>query len=249
MITSKKPKNWQDLQNEVAKILCECGFSVEKEKVIITARGQVELDVYTEEIVKGRKSIIVCECKYWRNRVPQTIIHSFRTILTDIGANVGYIVSMAGFQSGAFKASEFTNVELVTWNQFQDAFEETWYDKYFINAVVKKLDPILTYSEPVLPSWFGRLSEDDRNEYFTLKKKYDAFGWLIMEFTPYVRLFREERPRLPINENFPDDHEYREKIPESIASAIGYREFLELASEYGRHAINQFRHLRDKNDS
>lgn len=32
----------------------------------------------------------------WRSRVPQNVIHGFRTVLADIGANVGYIVSMAG---------------------------------------------------------------------------------------------------------------------------------------------------------
>lgn len=248
MITSKEPKNWQDLQNEVARILRECGFSVEIEKILKTARGQVEIDVYAEEIIKGRKYVITCECKYWRNRVPQTVIHSFRTVLTDIGANVGYIVSMVGFQSGAFKASELTNVELVTWSQFQEAFEETWYDEYFINQVVERLDPLLTYSEPLLPPWFDRLTADNKKEYVTLKKKYDVFGWLIMQFTPYVKMLRKERPRLPINENLPRDPDFKEKIPENIASATGYRDFLELASEYGGHAIAQFRALRDKNE-
>ena len=250
MITSKEPENWQDLQNEVAKILSECGFSVEVEKVIKTARGKVEIDVYAEEIIKGRKYIIACECKYWRNKVPQSVIHSFRTVLADIGVNVGYIVSMVGFQSGAFKASELTNVELVTWRQFQEAFEDTWYEVYLINEVVKRLDPLLTYTEPLLPGWFDKLTEEDKNKYIALKGKYDIFGWLIMQFTPYLNMFKKEKRLLPISATeFRDkvpEHEFIEKIPENIASTTGYREFLELISEYGGHAIAQFRVFRDK---
>ena len=46
MITSSTPENWNDLQNEVGRLLEECGFSVEIEKKVQTVRGEVELDVY-----------------------------------------------------------------------------------------------------------------------------------------------------------------------------------------------------------
>ena len=45
MITSRQPETWQDLQRAVAEILGECGFNVEIEKTIETARGVVEIDV------------------------------------------------------------------------------------------------------------------------------------------------------------------------------------------------------------
>lgn len=41
----------------------------------------------------------------------------------------GYIVSLAGFQEGAYKAAELTNTELVTWQELQDKFELSWYEK------------------------------------------------------------------------------------------------------------------------
>jgi restriction system protein len=113
MITVEELPDWRGLQEGVARILSECGFSVEIEKVIESARGTVELDVYAEEIVRGRKYVIACECKHWKARVPQNVIHGFRTVLGDIGANVGYIISTNGFQSGSFAASELTNVQLV----------------------------------------------------------------------------------------------------------------------------------------
>ncbi|WP_369857685.1 hypothetical protein [Candidatus Thalassolituus haligoni] len=44
----------------------QCGFNVELEKKIETVRGDVELDVYAEEVIKGRKYSIAVECKNWR---------------------------------------------------------------------------------------------------------------------------------------------------------------------------------------
>ncbi len=93
MITSRLPQSWQDLQADVARLLAECGFDVEVEKTLATARGAVEIDIYAEEQVRGRKYTIICECKFWQNRVPQNVIHGFRTVVSDIGANVGYVIS------------------------------------------------------------------------------------------------------------------------------------------------------------
>ncbi len=95
MITRSIPDSWQALQTEVGRILSECGFAVEVEKKIGSARGAVELDVYAEETIRGRRYTIACECKYWKSRIPQAVIHGFRTVVQEIGANVGYIVGPA----------------------------------------------------------------------------------------------------------------------------------------------------------
>src|SRR4051794_18349245 len=124
LLTSKTPGTWQELQSDVAAILNDCGFSVEVEKTVRSVRGFVEIDVYGEEDINGRKHKIACECKHWQANVPQAVIHSFRTVVADIGANVGYLISSGGFQSGSFTAAELTNLELFTWEQFQDAFCE-----------------------------------------------------------------------------------------------------------------------------
>src|SRR6516162_241671 len=99
MITSRQPEGWQELQEAVGAVLRECGFTVEIEKKLDAARGTVEIDVYSEEVVNGRKYVILCECKHWNHRVPQSVIHGFRSVIADSGANLGYIVSSAGFQS------------------------------------------------------------------------------------------------------------------------------------------------------
>lgn len=244
MITTEIPSDWRDLQNQVTRILSECRFEVETEKTIETARGGVELDVYAEETVEGRKYIIVCECKYWKSRVPQSVIRVFRTVMSDMGANIGYIISLSGFQSGAYAASELTNIELVTWEEFQGAFEEGWYKKYFSPHIAEKLDPLLTYVEPLPPSWFLDLSKSDQLAYLELKKEYDEFGWLIMGFTPYAR--NQARPQLPIIDHISNNHTLMKNSPQKVLGETGYRQFLEVAIEYGEEAISKFRAIRNR---
>src|SRR5207248_3987303 len=119
------------LQEDVARILRECGFAAEVSKTISTPRGRVEIDVYAEENVAGRLYRIVCECKLWRARVPQTVIHSVRTVVAETGANVGYIISKSGYQRAAGAASHMTNLRLVTWKEFQSEFEPLWLEEFF----------------------------------------------------------------------------------------------------------------------
>ena len=249
MITERAPETWQDLQNHVANILRECGLTVEVEKTVATVRGEVEIDVYAEEMIKGRKHTILCECKHWKSRVPQSVIHGFRTVVADIGANIGYLISMNGFQAGSFSAAELTNIELVTWEQFQDQFELTWYDEYFSPQIAEQLDPILTYTEPLAPKWFIDLPENEKKNYVDLKKKYDHFGWMIMSFTPYARMLgrSEPRPTLPIIDRVSEKEKALNTIPREILEAKGYREFFDLCLNHGIPAIQQFRDIRDRN--
>lgn len=247
ILTTKQPQDWKDLQNKVSEILSQCGFNVETEKKAITARGKVELDVYAEEQIKGRKYSIICECKYWKSKIPQNVIHGFRTVVNDLGCNIGYVISKSGFQSGSIKTTEYTNIELLTWESFQSIFFESWFESYFSPQIAKRLDPILIYSEPILPKWFDSMTEEDKELYFALKDKYDVFGWLIMSFTPYAKIGTNYTiPTLPILDKVKDNNQVTDRIPIEILKETGYREFQEKCYEYGDIAISEYRHLRDK---
>lgn len=246
-LTTKQPIDWKDLQNKVSDILKQCGFKVETEKTNETARGKVELDVYAEETIKGRKYSIVCECKYWRSNIPQNVIHGFRTVVNDLGCNIGYVITTSDFQSGSVATSEFTNVELLTWENFLSLFFESWYESYFSPQIAQRLDPILTYSEPILPKWFEKMSNEDKEAFFALKDKYDSFGWIVMSFTPYARMVTSTTiPELPLFDRIKENKEVTDRIPDEILKETGYQEFLEKCCEFGDIAISEFRHFRDK---
>jgi restriction system protein len=225
----------------VALILQECGFVVEVERTIETARGHVEIDVYATETVDHRTYTTLVECKNWAARVPQSVIHSFRTVVADTGANVGYIVSRAGFQTGAFSAAALTNLRLVTWEEFQDAFERTWLDRFFVPTMTEELDPLFTYTEPLLPRWYHELNEDAQRDFLALREKHAPLGVLLFVlFTSYSRFLGRELPALPLRGNVPAE----DGVPANILDAPAYRELLDAALLDGREAIAEFRALK-----
>jgi restriction system protein len=247
MITNSTPDEWQALQAEVGRILSECGFTVEIAKKINSARGTVELDVYAEEVIRGRRYAIACECKHWNRRIPQAVIHSFRTVVAEIGANIGYIVSLEGFQSGAIAASELTNLKLVTWQEFQSLFEESWFETFFTWELERKLGALMTYSEPFLPAWFELMTDADKDIFIDLKKRYDFFSNTLESFGPYLRMLptKVPIPSLPLRANLVPDP-ILQSIPDHILDKISYREFLEAVIQHGETALSQFRVLRDR---
>lgn len=126
MIFDTKPTDWKDLQRRVHQAFIEMRCYAEEPKTITLVRGNKEIDVYVEDVIHGIKNIYLIECKYWNSDIPQEIVHGFRTIISDSGANKGIIIAKSGFQSGAFEASQNSPIELMTWNQFNTTFFKKW---------------------------------------------------------------------------------------------------------------------------
>lgn len=232
MITSLVPSTWQDLQSQVARILSECGFAVEVERLLRTARGKVNIDVYCEEKVQGRTFVFLCECKYWKAPVNQNVIHGFRTVMGDTGANKGYIISIQGFQSGSFSAADLTNVDLVTWEQFQELFEATWLRVHFAQQL-KSLEPIINAANTSTNIWLEGYPDSVKAEYSKLKNEYDPLGLMAEWFIESLR-WNEPLPRLPIKEEFERHPPWVERLPTGFMTAKGYREILEIALLHGQ---------------
>lgn len=118
MAHQRAPESWEDLQKAVGKVLADDGYAVQVEQTLPTVRSSVNFDVVAEKLVGGHKLTLAVECKHWRKNVPQVVVHAFRSQMDDLGADAGYIVSSAGFQSGAYEAAQNTSVRLVTWDEF-----------------------------------------------------------------------------------------------------------------------------------
>lgn len=100
-----------------------------------TVRG-VELDVYAQEEVKQRKyqlSVSANTGKLAYHRMWCMVLEQLSPILE----LMWYIVSLAGFQEGAYKAAGLTNTELVTWQELQDKFELSWYENFFFLKCIR----------------------------------------------------------------------------------------------------------------
>lgn len=245
MITEKVPESWQELQEWTAQILRECGWAAETGVTVQTVRGSVEIDVLAIESVQGREYKTLIECKNWKRRVSKNVVHGFRTVVADTGANSGYIVSKAGFQSGAYEAAANTNVKLMSWHEFQEVFEDQWYWTHFVNQVNEVLDPLCSYLEP-LPAmihWDEYLDEPDVAHLKDMYHRHLPLGALILLLHPVMATAHWGKTRviLPIGDRVKDYG----NLPEALTSQIGYREFFEQLVEYSLPILAEFQSYRD----
>lgn len=144
-IFNTEPKSWQELQYYVGQLFTECGFETEISKVVDLVRGKKEIDVYTQDVFSEYRPIILVECKFWNKPISQETIHSFRTVIADFGANLGFIVSKKGFQKGSYKAAEKTNIRLVSLEELEAEYYVKWKQ-----SMARKYSPI---SDRLFPYW------------------------------------------------------------------------------------------------
>src|SRR4030042_2487904 len=138
--------NWHDLQNIVAQLFTEMDYEVELEKTIkLAGRGSKKIDVFVSDPNASFNRIYLIECKYWNNRIPQDVVHSFKTIMEESGANTGLIISKKGFQPGARSAARYTNMKILTFEELQNLYGNEWFrkQKAKLQSEINSLNEIL----------------------------------------------------------------------------------------------------------
>lgn len=238
MITQRQPEDWRELQSEVARILAECGMQAEVEKTVILARDTADVDVVAVETVNGRTNTIFCECKLWKSSIPKTVIHAFRTVVEEGGANVGYVIASSGFQRGALAAADLTNLRLVTWPEFQAEFEGTWIENHLRPEVMKRLDDLMELVEPLLPRAINELSEPEKAKFLELRERYWELGAIAMMFTPYFKMIHPDLPDLPLRDRVSSD---ATGMPDALLDATAYGDFLDILIPFGEQAAAELR--------
>jgi restriction system protein len=238
VITESVPTDWRELQTKVAGILGESGMDVSVERSVPVARGSVVVDVYAEREVDGLPLRMIVECKHWKSAVPKSVVHSFRTVVGDSGAHIGYIVGSGGFQSGSYAAADLTNISLVDWAEFQERFEKRWLEHHLRPLIGAAVDPLLTYTEPIVPRKFVEVDDAAVEKLRALRDRHMDFAWLMALFTEFGTYISSDPPELPIRGRAVKGIE---KLPAAILDARGYREFGEVALPYAEVAIEEFR--------
>ena len=145
LIFDAEPTDWNDLQNLVAQLFSELGCEVTVGGRVELVRGKKEIDVRVRDPHTSPASEYLCECKYWNRPIPQEVVHSFRTVVSDYGAHRAFVISRAGFQTGAHEAARNTNVDLVTFPDLQAIFFDRWRV-----AMGKRFMP---YADRLFPYW------------------------------------------------------------------------------------------------
>jgi restriction system protein len=247
-----EPRTWRALEERVACILRQSGVSAEVGREIATARGTVVIDVWAHDASATPAQTYLLECKHWRARVTKSVVHAFRSVVGDSGANWGAIISQSGFQSGAHEAARYSNVRLITWLEFQSLLVERWFQRFFLPAIRSAAEPLIEYCEPV-NSRVQRKAEallpHRREAFMALRKKYlDLMGYCLMNsysmrvaalFTDEAdRVSLEEFPALPLLGSIPK-LEVGE-FPRAVLEAVSFRPLLETTVEAVSIAATEF---------
>ncbi len=109
-----KFSNWREYQEEVAAFFRGQGCHAEVEKKIQGVRSKHEIDVYVTFLRSGIECTWIVECKLWKSRVPKEKVMALKSIIDDVGADRGLLISEVGFQSGALDSVRDTNITLIT---------------------------------------------------------------------------------------------------------------------------------------
>ena len=104
--------NWRRYQEETAEFFRSLGCEVDVEAKVRGARAEHKIDVWVRFKKFGLETMWVVECKHWTSNVTKEKVLVLKTVVEDVGADRGLLISESGFQSGAFRACERTNISL-----------------------------------------------------------------------------------------------------------------------------------------
>lgn len=139
---AKPPETWEDLETLVQTLLSRIGFVATRKKVVKLVRGSAEVDVHAVRKGQSFNIVILCECKWWNKKVPQSVVHSFRSVMADCGANLGLIITKKGYQKGAWEAAENTNLKIATWESFLSDFRQEYISTYVLPRISELTDSL-----------------------------------------------------------------------------------------------------------
>ena len=120
--------DWKQYQRKAADFYSRLGLAAIVEKKIDGARGVHTVDVYVEGNIHGIPFRWIVECKAWKTSVPKEKVLALAAIVQDVGADRGFLLSEKGFQSGAVRCAQRTNITLSSLEDLAAATKETYAD-------------------------------------------------------------------------------------------------------------------------
>lgn len=111
---------WRSYQVEVAEFFCSLGLTAQTDVSVRGARTSHDIDVVVRSSHGGVELCWLVECRYWKKRIPKSAVFALRQIVTDVGADRGFIFNEKGYQSGAREAAEHSNITLTSLAEFGD---------------------------------------------------------------------------------------------------------------------------------
>ena len=116
--------DWYNFQEEICEHFISIGAEAKTNQTIKGVRTEHDIDILVKTKFLGEDLTWIIEAKYWKSNVPKEKVLALRTIVDDMGADRGFIISQKGFQSGAYKAAENANITLKTFDELKQTTSE-----------------------------------------------------------------------------------------------------------------------------
>lgn len=134
---SEKP-DWYHYQEKICSHFNSLGARAETNVTVQGTRTNHDIDILVKSKFLGQNILWIIEAKQWNRKVSKLHVLALRTIITDIGADRGFIISDKGFQSGAIEAAKDSNISLITFNEIIKETEH-YIQAEILQAYVKRL--------------------------------------------------------------------------------------------------------------
>lgn len=249
MIDEPYPKRWQDLQSGVCRLFRNVGLAADVEVDIKTPRGSVNVDVLAVDRRSLDQIKYIVECKNWNSSVPQSVVHSFTTVMHETGANIGFIISKYELQSGAEQYTQNTNIVGLTYLELQQRYFEAWWRRYFCPRVGDAADRVLQYTE--MFNWrrdeaYANLPDEKKKIFDRLRAQYTVHSWTLSMFN-----FETVSPRLNTGRllDVPSDLDrFKREVLSSISPGVewhcsNFRDLLDLILQFLHDVEEEFNEL------
>lgn len=113
---SEKPE-WYQFQETISIHFNSIGARAETNVTVHGIRTTHDIDILVETKFLGQDILWIIEAKKWNTKINKLQVLGLRTIVNDVGADRGFIISEKGFQSGAIEAAKNSNIRLVSLSQ------------------------------------------------------------------------------------------------------------------------------------
>jgi hypothetical protein len=150
-------RGWRQYQEEAAAFFREMGYAATVNCAVQGVRALHAVDVFVQFDAFGLRFRWIIECKQWQTKIRKEKIAALRYIIDDVGADRGFLVSEAGFQPGAVKAAEKTNITLTSLAELRHAAQN--------DLAQQTLQELRTRAAKLLREGHGYVVEEKLSEY------------------------------------------------------------------------------------
>jgi hypothetical protein len=148
--------SWKKFQKDVVEFFHSLGCDATEDTVVAGVRAKHKIDVFVRFKRFGIEIKWVIECKYWNTSIPKEKVLVLAAIVDDVGADRGILISKVGFQSGAIRAAQVSNITLTSLEELKEISQGD-----LISALLQTLE---TKVIQLKDSFFSLFASEDINE-------------------------------------------------------------------------------------